>query len=60
MADDEAPSDAVAAGKLAAEREEPVTGNPHPAGSDEHRRWAEGHASVSRPDDVADDLADFA
>ena len=47
-------------GRRAAERREAADRNPHPAGSQEARRWAEGHASVTAPDAIADDLADFA
>ena len=53
-------SDAAEDGRHAAERGEPLTNNPHSANSDAHREWAEGHASHERPEDVADDLADFA
>ncbi|SFL25300.1 hypothetical protein [Methylorubrum salsuginis] len=53
--------DAVyAEGRAAAERREGADKNPHSAGSAEYRRWADGHASVTAPDAVADDLADFA
>lgn len=58
--DDDATGDAHAAGKAAAERSEPVENNPHRPGSAAHRRWAEGHLSVTEPDEIADDLADFA
>ncbi|MFY9294211.1 MAG: hypothetical protein WAP03_26525 [Methylorubrum rhodinum] len=53
--------DAVhAEGRASAERGEGADKNPHPAGSSEYRRWADGHASVTAPDAIADDLADFA
>ncbi|GJE76253.1 MULTISPECIES: hypothetical protein [Methylorubrum] len=47
-------------GRAAAERGEGADRNPHSAGSSEYRHWADGHASVTAPDAVADDLADFA
>jgi hypothetical protein len=49
-----------AEGRAAAERREGADKNPHSAGSAEYRRWADGHASVTAPDAIADDLADFA
>ena len=53
--------DAVhAEGRAAAERREGADQNPYPAGSAEYRRWADGHASVTAPDAIADDLANFA
>ncbi|WP_232631753.1 hypothetical protein [Methylobacterium sp. Leaf118] len=57
---DAAQDAATIEGRRAAERREATDQNPHPAGSQEHRRWAEGHASVTAPDAIADDLADFA
>lgn len=60
MADEGTAADAFEEGKAAAERSEPVENNPHTPGSAAHRRWAEGHLSVTEPDEIADDLADFA
>lgn len=47
-------------GRGAAERREGAQDNPHPQGSDEHRLWQAGHASVTAPDVVADTVGDFA
>ena len=47
-------------GSRAAERSEPASGNPYAGDTEAHRRWAQGHASVTEPDDIADELADFA
>lgn len=47
-------------GRRAAERQEDAEANPHAAGSDEHRLWQAGHASVTAPDIVADQVGDFA
>lgn len=47
-------------GRGAAERREGAEDNPHPEGSDEHRLWQAGHASVTAPDVVADKVGDFA
>ena len=47
-------------GRRAAERSEGPEHNPHPTGSDAHRLWQDGHASVTAPDAVADDIGDFA
>lgn len=47
-------------GRGAAERREGAEDNPHPEGSDEHRLWQAGHASVTAPDIVADKVGDFA
>lgn len=47
-------------GRAAAERGEGADRNPHAAGSGDYRLWADGHASVTAPDAVADDLANFA
>lgn len=60
MAEDVTETDPYAAGKAAAERNQPASCNPHPSTSDAYRRWEEGHASVTAVDEVADDLADFA
>ncbi|MEH3120042.1 MAG: hypothetical protein PGN25_21260 [Methylorubrum populi] len=51
---------ACAEGRHAAERGEAPESNPHPPGSAEHRSWQDGHASVTAPDAVADDVGDFA
>ena len=47
-------------GRGAAERREGAEDNPHPEGSNEHRLWQAGHASVTAPDVVADKVGDFA
>lgn len=47
-------------GRRAAERGEGSERNPHPPGSEAHRRWQEGHASVTAPDAVGNDVGDFA
>lgn len=47
-------------GRQAAERSEGPEHNPHPAGSEAHRLWQDGHASVTAPDAVADAIGDFA
>lgn len=47
-------------GRRAAERREGADGIPHPAGSNAHRLWQAGHASVTAPDIVADKIGDFA
>ena len=57
---DEMREPAYQEGHRAAERRVGSDGNPHPPGSDEHRRWQAGHASVTAPDIVADTVGDFA
>ncbi|MBB2963069.1 hypothetical protein [Methylobacterium sp. R2-1] len=57
---DETDAPAYRDGRQAAERREGAAGNPHPAGSDEHRLWQAGHASVTAPDVIADKIGDFA
>ncbi len=57
---DETSAPAYLDGRRAAERREDAEANPHPAGSDEHRLWRAGHASVTAPDVVADKIGDFA
>lgn len=60
MADDDRADNAFEEGKAAAERSEPASKNPYTPDSDAHRRWLDGHLSVTEPDEIADDLADFA
>lgn len=57
---DETNSPAYRDGRGAAKRREAADRNPHPAGSNEHRLWQAGHASVTAPDIVADKVGDFA
>lgn len=57
---DDTAEDAHADGKAAAERSEPISNNPHASGTAAHRRWRAGHRSVTAPDEIADDVADFA
>ena len=60
MAETDTQTAAYAEGKQAAERGEAATANPHPEASDARRLWDRGHAAVTAPDEVADDIADFA
>ncbi len=60
MAEDPQQSEAYRAGKAAAEAREPHSRNPHPPGSPEHEAWQAGFAAVTAPDEIADDIADFA
>ena len=57
---DETNEPAYLDGRRAAERREEAQNNPHPSGSDDHRLWQAGHASVTAPDVVADKVGDFA
>ncbi len=57
---DEAEAPAYLDGRRAAERSEAAEHNPHSPGSDDHRLWQAGHASVTAPDIVADKVGDFA
>ncbi|ABY32899.1 hypothetical protein [Methylorubrum extorquens] len=57
---DETKEPAYRDGRRAGERREEAESNPHASGSDDHRLWQAGHASVTAPDVVADKIGDFA
>ncbi|UYW34259.1 hypothetical protein [Methylorubrum extorquens] len=57
---DETKEPAYRDGRRAGERREEAESNPQASGSDDHRLWQAGHASVTAPDIVADKIGDFA